>query len=88
MEFVLLDQARLPDRFESTLDFVILYDVLVHVDLHITNKYVRELARILKPGGRAFLSVANFLSPGEPIRRSVVVLMVRCPGTKEFSLSN
>lgn len=62
---MLLSQPRLPEELSSSLDFIILYDVLVHVDLHITNKYVREIARVLKPGGKAFLSTANFLSPGE-----------------------
>lgn len=64
VKFVLLREPRLPEKASNSLDFVILYDVLVHVDLHITNKYVREIARVLKPGGRAFLSTANFLSPG------------------------
>ena len=63
---MLLREPRLPEKSSNSLDFVILYDVLVHVDLHITNKYVREIARVLKPGGRAFLSTANFLSPGQP----------------------
>ena len=61
---MLLSQPRLPESASDSLDFVILYDVLVHVDLHITNKYIREIARVLKPGGKAFLSTANFLSPG------------------------
>lgn len=65
VKFVLLSEARLPENATSSLDFVILYDVLVHVDLHVTNKYVREIFRVLKPGGKAFLSTANFLSPGE-----------------------
>lgn len=64
VKFVLLSQPRLPENVSDSLDFVILYDVLVHVDLHITNKYIREIARVLKPGGKAFLSTANFLSPG------------------------
>lgn len=64
VKFVLLSQPRLPESASDSLDFVILYDVLVHVDLHITNKYIREIARVLKPGGKAFLSTANFLSPG------------------------
>ncbi|CAN0094165.1 unnamed protein product [Ectocarpus sp. 12 AP-2014] len=63
VKFVLLSQPRLPENASGSLDFVILYDVLVHVDLHITNKYIREIARVLKPGGKAFLSTANFLSP-------------------------
>lgn len=64
VKFVLLSQPRLPESASDSLDFVILYDVLVHVDLHITNKYIREIARVLKPGGKAFLSTANFLSSG------------------------
>lgn len=64
VKFVLLSQPRLPESASDSLDFVILYDVLVHVDLHITNKYIREIARVIKPGGKAFLSTANFLSPG------------------------
>lgn len=67
VKFVLLSEARLPENATSSLDFVILYDVLVHVDLHVTNKYVREIFRVLKPGGKAFLSTANFVSPGERV---------------------
>lgn len=72
VKFVLLSQPRLPESASDSLDFVILYDVLVHVDLHITNKYIREIARVLKPGGKAFLSTANFLSPG--MKKSACVI--------------
>lgn len=72
---MLLREPRLPEKASNSLDFVILYDVLVHVDLHITNKYVREIARVLKPGGRAFLSTANFLSPG---RRLLIISFIVC----------
>ncbi|CAM9507307.1 unnamed protein product [Discosporangium mesarthrocarpum] len=63
-KFVLLENPQLPARLGRSFDFVILFDVLVHVDLHTTNTYMREVARVLKPGGKAFVSTANLLSPG------------------------
>ena len=88
VKFVLLREPRLPEKASNSLDFVILYDVLVHVDLHITNKYVREIARVLKPGGRAFLSTANFLSPGQRsgLFHSSYVLLVAAVMTQDAYL--
>ncbi len=46
---------ELADRF----DFLYSFDVFVHLDLHVQWRYLREVHRALKPGGKAFLHTAN-----------------------------
>ena len=41
------------------------FDVLVHVDLHTIHKYMREFHRVLRSGGKAFISTANITAPGK-----------------------
>ncbi len=66
VEFVQLDPqapAAYPARLAGTLDAVYAFDVLVHVDLHVMLQVFRGCRRLLKPGGRAFFSTANLLTP-------------------------
>jgi SAM-dependent methyltransferase len=51
--------APIPDR---SLDAAFSYDVFVHLSPWEIHVYLRELARVLKPGGRAVLHHANTLS--------------------------
>jgi SAM-dependent methyltransferase len=60
----LLESPRLPADLTESLDFVYSYDVFVHLDLHTMWKYVQEIERVLKPGGRAFLHTTNLTAPG------------------------
>jgi SAM-dependent methyltransferase len=64
VSFAHVEQPKLPDDLGGRLDFVYSYDVFVHLDLHTIWKYVQEIARVLKPGGRAFLHTTNLTAPG------------------------
>mmetsp|Transcript_30511 Transcript_30511/g.78965 ORF Transcript_30511/g.78965 Transcript_30511/m.78965 type:complete len:316 (+) Transcript_30511:611-1558(+) len=48
---------------EAQFDFVVVFDVLVHMDLHSTWHTLQQVRRMLKQGGRAFLSVASIETP-------------------------
>jgi SAM-dependent methyltransferase len=60
------DGRTLPMIPDHALDFAFSFDSLVHADAEAVRSYVRELARILRPGGFAFLHHSNlgqFRSP-------------------------
>lgn len=58
----LLDGPRLPDELAGSFDFLYSFDVFVHLDLHVQWRYFAEFARMLRPGGRAFVHTANLTS--------------------------
>ncbi len=43
------------------------FDVFPHVDHHVLFRYLKEIHRVLKIGGRAFLSTSDITSVGELI---------------------
>jgi len=45
---------------DASIDFAFSFDSLVHAESDVVSSYVRELARVLKPGGVAFLHHSNF----------------------------
>lgn len=57
--FIRLKQPSCPPELRSALDFVYAFDVFVHFDLHATWRYVRLMAEMLKPGGKALVHVAS-----------------------------
>ncbi len=59
----LLEGPGLPVPDEN-LDVIYSFDVFVHIDLHEQWRYFLEIARALKPGGRAFLHTSNLRAPG------------------------
>jgi SAM-dependent methyltransferase len=61
-KFVLLNDAELPESWASQLDFIYAFDVFLHLDLYVQWKYVKEICRVLRPGGRAFLHTTNLTS--------------------------
>ena len=61
--FILLEKPRFPFEDEA-IDFVLAFDVFVHLDLHLIWKYFQEIRRVLKPGGHAFLHTTNLKAPG------------------------
>jgi SAM-dependent methyltransferase len=66
VEYVQLDPqapAAYPAKLAGECDVVYSFDVLVHVDLHVMYQVFRGCRRLLKPGGRAFFSTANLLTP-------------------------
>jgi cyclopropane fatty-acyl-phospholipid synthase-like methyltransferase len=64
VDFVLLKSAQLPADCTGMFDFVYSFDVFVHLDLHTMWKYFREIQRVLKTGGTAFLHTSNLMAPG------------------------
>lgn len=60
VSFELLVDATLPKRYEEQpFDFLYWFDVLVHVDLHTQWRYISQLPRLLKVGGKSLLHTAN-----------------------------
>ena len=55
-----LDLSSVPDH---SADVVFSFDVFVHLAPADTYAYMREMRRILKPGGVGSLTLANILSP-------------------------
>ena len=53
------DGGHLPADLSSQVDFVWSYDSFVHMDAEVIKSYFQELARVLKPGGRAIIHHAN-----------------------------
>ncbi|HEX4804092.1 MAG TPA: class I SAM-dependent methyltransferase [Myxococcaceae bacterium] len=63
IRFILLEKPRFPLE-DDAVDFVLAFDVFVHLDLHLMWKYFQEIRRVLKPGGHAFLHTTNLKAPG------------------------
>lgn len=61
--FVELPQPRFPDDCAGRFDFIYSFDVFVHLDLHTIWKYLTEIRRVLKTGGKAFIHVSNLTTP-------------------------
>jgi ubiquinone/menaquinone biosynthesis C-methylase UbiE len=53
------DGLTLPGVEDSSIDFVYSFDSLVHVESDTLGSYLRELARVLRPGGIAFIHHSN-----------------------------
>ncbi|MEN0020772.1 MAG: class I SAM-dependent methyltransferase [Planctomycetota bacterium] len=64
------DGLKLPMVDDASIDFAFSYDSLVHVERDVIESYAGELARVLKPGGYAFLHHSNMgqhlLVPDDP----------------------
>jgi SAM-dependent methyltransferase len=59
VRFHVLDGPRLPDGLDGHFDFLYAFDVFVHLDLHVQWRYLDDMHRLLKPGGRAFIHTAD-----------------------------
>ena len=58
VEFILGHGSDLPGVADRSIDFVFSFIVLQHVpDPDIVRSYIRETARVLKPGGKAYLQI-------------------------------
>jgi SAM-dependent methyltransferase len=64
VHYALLEEPRFPRDLGEHFDFVYSFDVFVHLDLHVMWQYAQEIARVLKPGGHAFLHTSNLAAPG------------------------
>lgn len=56
---ILSDGMSLPTVADGTVDLVFSFDSLVHADHHALRGYVSECARVLRPGGVAYLHHSN-----------------------------
>lgn len=72
------DGRSLPMVPDRSVDFVVSFDALVHVDEDVMESYLDEIARVLTPSGAAFIhhsNVGSYLNPigllGARIRRRV-----------------
>lgn len=59
-----LPTPELARDLAGTFDLLYSFDVFVHIDLHVQWRYVQELARVLKPGGKGFLHTSDLTSRG------------------------
>mmetsp|Transcript_153670 Transcript_153670/g.294443 ORF Transcript_153670/g.294443 Transcript_153670/m.294443 type:complete len:367 (-) Transcript_153670:64-1164(-) len=56
-------EGEYPAEYNESFDFVYSFDVFVHLDLHQMRRTLRNMRRILRPGGYCFVSFANLLAP-------------------------
>lgn len=54
------DGKSLPMVADGSIDFAFSFDSLVHVEIEALAAYLKELARVLKPEGVAFLHHSNY----------------------------
>ena len=63
VRFVTLAGAELPAFADRSLDRIYCHSVLVHIDKEDMFRYLREIARTLRPGGIAYVDTWNVLAP-------------------------
>jgi ubiquinone/menaquinone biosynthesis C-methylase UbiE len=73
LEFQVNDGLSFPMIEDASIDFAFSFDSLVHAESDVMSSYAHELARVLKPGGVAFLHHSNL----DAIRRSSLLYEVR-----------
>lgn len=59
IEYHVTDGKSLAVAAHGSVDFVFSFDSLVHADATVIDAYLRELSRVLKPEGAAFLHHSN-----------------------------
>jgi SAM-dependent methyltransferase len=59
VEFHANDGLTFPMVASESIDFAFSFDSLVHAEAEVVSSYVKELARVLKPGASAFLHHSN-----------------------------
>lgn len=66
VSYIHVPDATLPaDVLAAEPDFIFAFDVFVHLDLHTTWRYVKQIGDALRLGGHAFLHTTNLLTePG------------------------
>ncbi len=82
--FELTDGLTLTKVADADADLVISYDSLVHVEQATLSAYLREIARVLRPGGTAFLHHSNL---GAYADRLSAEDLNRVPGGRRASAS-
>lgn len=61
--FVETGGTDMPGVPDGAVDFAFSYGTLVHLEADLLGGYLRELARVLRPGGQCCLHVANTAKP-------------------------
>jgi ubiquinone/menaquinone biosynthesis C-methylase UbiE len=59
MQFILNHGTDFPGVLEHSVDYVISVACFVHLELHLIAAYLKNIARILKPGGNVFLTYSD-----------------------------
>jgi ubiquinone/menaquinone biosynthesis C-methylase UbiE len=59
IDYFVTDGTSLPPGATAAIDFVWSFDAFVHMDRDVTGAYLKEIARVLKPGGTAIVHHAN-----------------------------
>ncbi len=59
INYIINEGKSLPGVADKSIDLVFSFDSLVHVELDVMQGYLTELARVLRPEGRAFLHHSN-----------------------------
>jgi ubiquinone/menaquinone biosynthesis C-methylase UbiE len=67
LSFETNDGRTIPMINDESVDFAFSFDSLVHAEADVIASYVKELARVLKPGGVAFIHHSNVAD----VRRSI-----------------
>jgi SAM-dependent methyltransferase len=65
------DGRSLPMIPDGSVDMVVSWDALVHVDMNVMRSYFTEIDRVLKPSGAAFVHHSNVGSYLDPIGRAL-----------------
>lgn len=82
--FELTDGVTLTGVEDHSTNLVISYDSLVHVERSTIAAYLREIARVLKPGGAALLHHSNLGAYDQRLSRTD---LERVPGGRRASMS-
>jgi SAM-dependent methyltransferase len=77
------DGRTIPMVGDRSCDFIFSFDSLVHVEMDALKSYIEECARILKPGGVAFLHHSNMGVYADPFNPDWFAYDVSHAGVKE-----
>jgi ubiquinone/menaquinone biosynthesis C-methylase UbiE len=62
MRYVVTDGASLPGVEDASITLVYSWDSMVHFDTRVVAMYLRECARVMKPGATGFIHHSNLLN--------------------------
>jgi SAM-dependent methyltransferase len=55
LAYLVNDGKSIPKVRDNSQDLVFSYDSFVHMHANVTEEYIKEIYRVLKPGGQAFI---------------------------------
>jgi SAM-dependent methyltransferase len=70
MEFIVNNGTDFPGVPEHSVDYVLSIACFVHLEVHLIAGYLRNIARILKPGGNVLISYSDKTKVGAQINRT------------------